>query len=113
MAKSVLSADRFHNEEAAFEYVETQLWPHGPTCPHCGVRQPELGGQSEKRLLPAVLLCFFFGVFGAHRFYIGRIGSAVVQLLTIGGLGIWWLVDLILLATGSLKDGAGQKITEW
>lgn len=84
-----------------------------PTCPHCGVRQPELGGQSEKRLLPAVLLCFFFGVFGAHRFYIGRIGSAVVQLLTIGGLGIWWLVDLILLATGSLKDGAGQKITEW
>src|SRR5579864_6238717 len=36
MAKSVLSADRFHNEEAAFEYVEAQLWPHGPTCPHCG-----------------------------------------------------------------------------
>jgi transposase-like protein len=36
MAKSVLSADRFHNEEAAFEYVETQLWPNGPICPHCG-----------------------------------------------------------------------------
>jgi transposase-like protein len=36
MAKSVLSADRFHNEEAAFEYVERQLWPAGPTCPHCG-----------------------------------------------------------------------------
>jgi transposase-like protein len=36
MAKSVLSADRFHNEEAAFEYVEAQLWPNGPTCPHCG-----------------------------------------------------------------------------
>jgi transposase-like protein len=36
MANSVLSADRFHNEEAAFDYVEAQLWPHGPTCPHCG-----------------------------------------------------------------------------
>jgi transposase-like protein len=36
MAKSVLSADRFHNEEAAFVYVEAQLWPNGPTCPHCG-----------------------------------------------------------------------------
>jgi transposase-like protein len=36
MANSVLSADRFHNEEAAFAYVETQLWPNGPTCPHCG-----------------------------------------------------------------------------
>src|SRR5215212_3747882 len=36
MANSVLSADRFHNEDAAFAYVETQLWPNGPTCPHCG-----------------------------------------------------------------------------
>ncbi len=36
MAKSVLSAERFHNEEAAFEYVEAQLWPNGPVCPHCG-----------------------------------------------------------------------------
>jgi transposase-like protein len=36
MAKSVLSAERFHNEDAAFEYVEAQLWPNGPICPHCG-----------------------------------------------------------------------------
>ncbi len=36
MANSILSADRFHNEEAAFEYVEAHLWPNGPTCPHCG-----------------------------------------------------------------------------
>jgi hypothetical protein len=36
MAKSVLDSDRFHNEEAAFDYVESQLWPNGPTCPHCG-----------------------------------------------------------------------------
>lgn len=36
MAKSVLSDDRFHNEQAAFEYVEAQLWPNGPACPHCG-----------------------------------------------------------------------------
>lgn len=35
MAKSVLSADRFHNEQAAFDYVEAQLWPNGPVCPHC------------------------------------------------------------------------------
>jgi hypothetical protein len=36
MAKSVLSADRFHNEQAAFDYVEAQLWPNDPLCPHCG-----------------------------------------------------------------------------
>ena len=84
-----------------------------PTCPHCGVRQPALAGRSEKRLLPAVILCFFFGIFGAHRFYAGRTGTAIVQLLTLGGLGIWALVDLVLLATESFKDGMGEKITEW
>ena len=39
MAKSVLSDPRFHSEEAAFEYVEAQLWPNGPVCPHCGARR--------------------------------------------------------------------------
>ena len=38
MANSVLSDTRFHNEEAAFAYVEAQLWPNGPVCPHCGKR---------------------------------------------------------------------------
>ena len=84
-----------------------------PTCPHCGVMQPAIAGRSEKHLLPAVVLCFFFGVFGAHRFYAGRTGSAVAQLLTLGGLGIWALVDLVLLVTGSFKDGEGKKMTEW
>ncbi len=83
------------------------------SCPHCGTRQPAPSGRSEKRLLPAVLLCFFFGVFGAHRFYAGRIGSGFAQLLTLGGLGIWALVDLILLVTSSFKDGDGERITEW
>jgi TM2 domain-containing membrane protein YozV len=68
---------------------------------------------SEKRILPAFLLCFFFGVFGAHRFYAGKIGTGILELLTIGGFGIWWLVDLILILTGSLRDGDGRRITEW
>ena len=68
---------------------------------------------SERRILPAFLLCFFLGVFGAHRFYAGKIGTGVLELLTFGGLGIWWLVDMILILTGSFRDGDGQKITEW
>ncbi len=73
---------------------------------HCGALQPvppELAG-SEKLILPAAMLCLVLGVFGAHRFYAGRPLSAVLQLLTLGGFGIWWVVDLIMLVTGHFKD---------
>jgi TM2 domain-containing membrane protein YozV len=86
------------------------------TCPSCGavqIQQSWTASASDKRILPAFLLCFFFGVFGAHRFYVGKIGSAVAQLLTIGGLGIWALVDLIILACGGFTDATGNKITAW
>ena len=84
-------------------------------CPRCGTPQPEVANPStsDKRILPAFLLCFFLGVFGVHRFYAGKIGTGVLELLTFGGFGIWWLVDLILILTGSFRDGDGRKITEW
>ena len=84
-------------------------------CPRCRTPQPRVAvaRTSERRILPALLLCFFFGVFGAHRFYAGKTGTAIVQLLTLGGLGIWALIDLILILTGSFKDGDGEKINEW
>jgi TM2 domain-containing membrane protein YozV len=71
------------------------------------------GYATDKRILPAFLLCFFLGVFGAHRFYVGKIGSAIAMIFTIGGLGIWALIDLILIVTGSFKDSEGVRITEW
>jgi TM2 domain-containing membrane protein YozV len=68
---------------------------------------------SEKRILPAALLCFFFGVFGAHRFYAGKTGTAVLQLFTLGGLGIWAMIDFIMILTGSFTDDDDNKIVEW
>ena len=68
---------------------------------------------TDKRILPAALLCFLVGFLGAHRFYVGKIGTAVLMLFTLGGLGLWVLVDFILIVTGSFKDANGVRITEW
>lgn len=84
-------------------------------CPHCGVMQPALVGfsHSDKRILPVALLCFFLGIFGVHRFYTGKVGTGLLQLVTLGGLGIWMLIDLIMIIVGDFRDSDGEKITEW
>ncbi len=68
---------------------------------------------SDKKILPAFLMCFFLGCLGIHRFYVGKIGTGILQILTLGGLGIWALIDLIILALGKFTDKQGQVLTEW
>ena len=65
-----------------------------------------------KGRLTTLLLAFFLGVLGVHRFYTGHIKSGVVQLLTFGGFGIWLMIDLIFLLTGMFKDKQGN-VLEW
>ena len=60
--------------------------------------------------LTAILLCFFLGSLGIHRFYLGYTLIGVIQLLTFGGLLIWVIVDLIRLIIGSLKDSEDNDL---
>lgn len=66
--------------------------------------------RSDKSRALAAILAFFFGVFGAHRFYVGKIKSAIFQLITFGGLGIWAFIDFIIILFGEFKDSSGKKI---
>ena len=85
------------------------------------ITQEEFDLQKEKMLnstssttstdwLALFLLTFFVGVLGVHRFYTGKIGTGFLMLITLGGFGIWFLVDLILVVTGQFTNKEGQKI---
>lgn len=64
----------------------------------------------ERSFLVAVLLSALVGTLGVDRFYMGYIGLGILKLITLGGCGIWWLIDLILIATGNLNDADGKPL---
>jgi TM2 domain-containing membrane protein YozV len=66
--------------------------------------------KSEKGFVPTLLLAIFLGGLGVHRFFVGKIGTGILQLLTLGGLGIWALIDVIMIAVGSFTDKNGLPI---
>ncbi len=68
---------------------------------------------SDKSRLVALLLCFFVGYLGVHRFYVGKVGTGVLMIFTLGGLGIWYLIDLIMITVGSFRDANGRVVFEW
>ena len=95
-------------------------------CPNCGAQVDEnavvcvkfgvaLRNQPQSlnvdnRWLVTVLLCFFLGALGIHRFYVGKTGTGIVQLLTGGGCGVWAIIDFIMILTGNFTDAEGNPI---
>ncbi|MGH7527424.1 MAG: TM2 domain-containing protein [Gemmatimonadales bacterium] len=68
---------------------------------------------SEKSRGVALALAALLGPFGAHRFYVGKTGTAALMLATVGGLGLWYLYDVIVIAGGSFRDSQGRLVTRW
>jgi hypothetical protein len=75
----------------------------------------DAGGQpaSPKSRLAAALLAWFLGVLGVHRFYVGKVGTGILMILTLGGLGIWVIIDFIVILVGSFKDKQGRVLSNW
>jgi|TARA_B100000959_G_C14515239_1_gene433033 TM2 domain-containing membrane protein YozV len=65
---------------------------------------------SDKKMVTACLLCFFLGGLGIHRFYVGKAGTGILMILTLGGLGIWVIIDFVMIITGGFKDSNARDL---
>jgi hypothetical protein len=68
---------------------------------------------SPRSRLAAALLCWFLGIFGVHRFYVGKVGTGILMFVTLGALGVWALIDFIVILIGSFKDKEERVLANW
>ena len=111
----------FGADDRSFSYVELQqMSQSGLLKPATMVQQVGStflvpassipGVFSDKSATTAILLGFFFGYLGVDRFYLGYTGLGVLKLLTLGGCGIWALIDIILIASRKVTDSDGRPL---
>ena len=90
-------------------------------CPHCGhlvvcsipiypLSHPVLEVPPQRSFFPALCFALFLGLWGGHRFYTGHTVTGVLQLFTLGGLGAWYIVDIVLILTNNFYDREGRAL---
>jgi hypothetical protein len=84
-----------------------------PPPPSAAGTTPNGEAISPRSRLAALLLCFFLGALGIHRFYVGKIGTGILWLITLGFLGIGALIDFIMIIVGAFRDKEGRPLTRW
>jgi len=84
-------------------------------CPECGAPSSVQGWSdiSDRSRLTALLLCIFLGIFGVHRFYVGKMGTGILWLVTGGLFGIGVVYDLAIIASGEFEDADGFRVAAW
>ena len=119
-AQDTFMVTRMGMEEGPFTFAELQsqllagrikyntMVRRGSSNPFLAAEIPGLF--SEKEWLTTILLSFFVGWLGIDRFYLGYTGLGILKLISLGGFGIWYVIDLILIVTGNLKDSQGLPL---
>lgn len=106
----MFSYDSWREQRPPHREARVDFLPDGDIATEIFLDKTVVDENSEKNKLVALLLCLFFGFLGVHRFYVGKIGTGILQFVTIGMFGIWTLVDLILILFGEFRDIDGNKL---
>ncbi|HUC96306.1 MAG TPA: TM2 domain-containing protein [Candidatus Saccharimonadales bacterium] len=84
----------------------------GTPAPNAVARPPEVVVNKQRHFLAVFFISFMWGTFGIDRFYLGKIWTGILKLLTFGGFGLWTIIDLVLIMSGSMRDKQGNEMLE-